>query len=187
MSLSQPAERELFHTRTVTCKGYKRKDGLYDIEGHLVDTKSFDFDNVDRGGTIHAGESLHEMRVRLTLDLALNVIDAEAVTEWAPFNVCSQAAVSVKSLKGLQIGPGWRSQVNRLLGKTAGCTHITEMLGPMATTAFQTMGAEWKSNQTDDTSEPPRLLNSCYALSESSPIVKREWPTWYRPVDRDNG
>lgn len=38
-----------------------------------------------------------------------------------------------------KIGPGWNNRVKELLGKTKGCTHITEMLAQLATTAFQSM------------------------------------------------
>ena len=48
------------HTRTITCKGYRRKDGLWDIEAHMTDIKTFSFENRDRGG-IQAGEPVHEM------------------------------------------------------------------------------------------------------------------------------
>ena len=48
--LSQPVERELTHTRVVTCRGYRRADGLIDIEGRIVDTKPYRFRNRDRGG-----------------------------------------------------------------------------------------------------------------------------------------
>ncbi|MCB1756168.1 MAG: DUF2889 domain-containing protein [Gammaproteobacteria bacterium] len=185
MPLSEPVGRELLHTRKVTCAGYRRHDGLYDIEGSIVDTKSYDFDNRDRGGRIHAGEPLHEMHVRLTLDLDMVVHDAEAVTEWAPYHVCSNAAASIKNIIGLQIGPGWRGRVNRALGKATGCTHITELLGPMATTAYQTMVAEMqkRSGPADD-SQPPRQLNACFAYADDGPVVKREWPRWYRGGDK---
>jgi len=32
MPLSQPAEREELHTRSIVIRGYRRRDGLYDIE-----------------------------------------------------------------------------------------------------------------------------------------------------------
>jgi hypothetical protein len=35
-------ERELRHTRRVRYEGYRRADGLWDIEGHLTDIKSHD-------------------------------------------------------------------------------------------------------------------------------------------------
>lgn len=185
MSLSKPAKRELLHTRNISCTGYKRADGLYDIEGHLVDTKSYDIDNIDRGGVIKTGESLHEMRVRLTLGIDLLIHRAEAVTEWAPYSRCSDGGMNISRLEGVKIGPGWRQTTLRLLGKTEGCTHITEMLGQMATTAYQTMGAEWNRRQdkAGETQTRPRLLNSCYAFVETGEVVLRQWPAWYRDDD----
>ena len=40
MPLTNPAPRKLMHTRAIDCKGYERADGLWDIEAHLVDTKT---------------------------------------------------------------------------------------------------------------------------------------------------
>ena len=39
----QDVERELTHTRRVRFEGYRRADGLWDIEGHLTDVKNHDF------------------------------------------------------------------------------------------------------------------------------------------------
>jgi Protein of unknown function (DUF2889). len=35
MPLSEPVDREPRHARRVTCDGYRRADGLWDIEAHL--------------------------------------------------------------------------------------------------------------------------------------------------------
>ena len=51
MPLTQTVRRKAMHTRVVTCHGYLREDGLWDIEGHMVDTKPYAFANADRGGT----------------------------------------------------------------------------------------------------------------------------------------
>ena len=67
MPLSRPAPRKHIHTREIRCRGYHRKDGLWDIEAFLVDTKTYGFDNVDRG-RIDAGEPIHGMWIRLTVD-----------------------------------------------------------------------------------------------------------------------
>ena len=40
MPLSAPAARERLHTRQIECHGYRRADGLFDIEGHSTDTKT---------------------------------------------------------------------------------------------------------------------------------------------------
>ncbi|RJG04323.1 DUF2889 domain-containing protein [Noviherbaspirillum sedimenti] len=63
MPLPAPTpERELLHTRTVTFKGYRRNDNLWDIEGHLTDVRSHDiaFPGVSRA----AGDPIHGMWLR---------------------------------------------------------------------------------------------------------------------------
>jgi hypothetical protein len=67
MALSTPVPREHLHTRSVSYKGYKRDDGLWDIEGHLTDTKTYPIDNSWRN-KIDVGEPLHEMLIRVTVD-----------------------------------------------------------------------------------------------------------------------
>ena len=67
MPLSPPQERELLHSRDIVLRGYRRADGLYDIEAQLTDTKSYGFGNRDRG-YIEAGEPIHGMWLRLTVD-----------------------------------------------------------------------------------------------------------------------
>src|SRR6202035_4995766 len=66
MPLSDPAPRESLHTRHVECRGFKRDDGLWDIEGHMTDVKSYVFINRWRG-EIPVGTPLNEMWVRITV------------------------------------------------------------------------------------------------------------------------
>ena len=58
MALSRPARREHIHSRDIRCRGFRREDGLWDIEATLEDTKTYSFANRDRGG-IAAGEPIH--------------------------------------------------------------------------------------------------------------------------------
>ena len=58
MPLEKPQPRKHIHTRDIQCRGYHRDDGLWDIEGTIMDTKTYSFDNIDRDG-IPAGEPLH--------------------------------------------------------------------------------------------------------------------------------
>ena len=55
MALSPNAAREHLHTRALEFQGYRRDDGLFDIEAHLTDVKSYGFKNEHRG-EIKAGE-----------------------------------------------------------------------------------------------------------------------------------
>lgn len=181
MPLSPPAARKELHLRQVEVRGYQREDGLWDIEGRLVDTKTYGFDNFDRSH-IGPGEPIHEMLLRLTLDDELVIRDAEAVTEKSPYNVCKNVGPNFARLKGIKIGAGWRRQVQAAVGGVEGCTHLTELLGPIATTAYQTIwpvvarkreaaGAAWKSK--------PKTIDTCHAYASDSPVVKRLWPEFY--------
>ena len=139
MPLSPPAvPRQSLHRRNITIRGYKREDGLFDIEGHLHDTKDIDFKVAS--GMRAAGEPVHSMWLRITIDATLTIVDAEASSEAMPYiGYCDQITPDYRKLIGLAIRPGFSDRVRKRLGGTHGCTHITELVGALATTAFQTM------------------------------------------------
>ena len=133
----QDVERELTHTRRVRFEGYRRADGLWDIEAHLTDIKNHDYPL--QTGVRRAGQAIHEMWVRITIDRGLNVIDATAVSDAVPYpGGCDNAPPAYKKLIGLNLRRGFRKKVHELLGGVQGCTHITEMLAGLPTAAIQT-------------------------------------------------
>lgn len=184
MPLPAPTTREHAHTRVVTCHGYKRSDRLWDIEGRIVDTKPYRFPNRDRGGYIEAGEALHDMSIRLTVDIDLNVLGAEAVIDSSPYHYCKGVTSIVQRLIGLKIAPGWTAKSKVAMGQNLGCTHLTELLGPIATTAIQTISSARSRGSRQDKKQgsPPKsdFLNTCYSLAVDSPVVKEHWPDQYR-------
>jgi hypothetical protein len=182
MPLSNPAERELLHLRDITVRGYRRADGLFDIEAEILDTKSYGF--AIQGRPIAPGEPLHNMLMRLTVDANLTIVDAEAVTEAGPFAICGGGAVSFARLKGLAIRAGFMREANARLGGVEGCTHIRELLQQMATVAFQTSFV-LPSRQADDAAAADRMVNSCHAYSSAGPIVRRRWPERYTGLEGD--
>jgi hypothetical protein len=186
MPLSAPTERKLSHTRVVTCHGYERPDNLWDIEGRIVDTKPYAFPNKDRGGDIKANEALHDMSIRLTIDASLKVCDAEAVIDDSPYNYCKCVTPVVKQLIGLQIAPGWTNKSKQAMGSNRGCTHLTELLGPIATTAIQTVfssKSRTKNNAKQQKKLSPSFIDSCHSYSADSPVIKEHWPESYRSRD----
>lgn len=189
MPLSIPAPRVPSHTRRVECSGYQREDGLWDIEGHLVDTKCYDMPNPHRpGGVIRAGEPLHEMWLRLTVDIDLLVHDVEAVTEWGPYAGCGAITPDFAKLKGVAIKAGWTLKTRELLGGTKGCTHLVELLGPIATTAFQTIyAARERLRPAGADGTRPGLINSCHMYAADGPIVNERWPRWFTGKAADQG
>ena len=83
MPLSVPAARRPMHTRKVTCQGFFRDDGLWDIEGHITDEKHYPQDEGWRG-VLQPGEYIHNMWIRLTVDEKMVIRDVEATTDNAP-------------------------------------------------------------------------------------------------------
>jgi hypothetical protein len=185
MPLSPPTAREPIHTRHVVCNGFRRADGQWDIEGHLVDTKSYAFDSQFRG-TVASGEPVHQMWLRLTVDDDLIIRDAEAATDHSPFPICGGITGNFARLKGLSIRPGFHAKVRDLLGGVEGCTHLVEMLGPVATTAFQTIYPYRERLRRQRGEAPstapgraPRLINTCHGWSSKQDVVKQLFPDSY--------
>lgn len=179
MPLSPPVDREPIHRRAIECRGYRRGDGLWDIEGHIVDTKTYSFPNHDRG-EIRAGEPLHEMWIRLTIDDEMLVRDVEAVTDAGPYRVCPDITPRFAVLKGLRIAPGWTKAVRQRLGGVNGCTHLVELLGPVATVAYQTLVA-LRMKRLDELppDRRPSVIDSCHAYRSDGEVVQRRWPDFY--------
>ena len=179
--LSEPSDREQLHTRNITCQAFRRADGLYDIEAEMRDRKHYAFPN-DLRGIVDALEPYHHMQVRLTVDSSLTVVAAEAKTLAGPFGICPSAAGNITGMVGLQIGPGWRRATQKAIGGAAGCTHITELMGPMATTALQTIfGEEARQRRAgmsdiDKQNRPTSSLrNSCLAFADGGDVARANW------------
>ncbi|HLF58593.1 MAG TPA: DUF2889 domain-containing protein [Alphaproteobacteria bacterium] len=180
MTLTTPAPREALHDRHIGCRGFRRADGLWDIEAHLVDTKTYAFPNTERG-RIGAGEPVHEMWIRVTVDDDFVVKAVEAAMDATPYRVCPEITPAYAILVGHKIGPGWSGTVRRLLGGTKGCRHLLELLAPVATVAFQTIAPlrERVARDTADAEAKPPHLDSCHALASDGAVVKRHYPNFY--------
>ncbi len=179
----QDVERELTHTRRVRFEGYRRADGLWDIEGHLTDVKNHDF--TLQTGVRRAGLPVHDMWVRLTIDTQLNVVAAVAVSDAVPYpGACETIAPQYAKLVGLNLMHGFRKKVKELLGDVRGCTHLTEMLGSFPTAAIQTFAGERRA-QADD-GRKPFQVDQCHALESGSETVRTMYPKWYRSRTPEN-
>ncbi len=173
MSLSPPVTRELRHQRKIVCDGYERSDGLWDIEAHLLDTKT---NAIAPNGSpeVAPGDPVHSMRVRLTIDTSLMVKHIEVQMEHTPYQQCSSIEAAFQSIVGERIGGGWRKTIREKLGGVKGCTHVVELLGPVATTAYQSMYQILH----DKTGAVP--LNGCHAWADNGKLVAEYYPQFYR-------
>lgn len=180
MPLSNPSARREIHQRRIDMNVYFRDDGLYDVEAHLLDTKPFELTRALDPLPLAAGEPLHDLWIRLTVDSEYVIQHAEACSDATPYSVCKQAGQSLASMVGERIGAGWSKRVKaRLMGVT-GCTHLTELLIPMATATLQGIkGLEVALHGRSDLTDTPKQLNSCYAYSSDREVIKMLWPGLY--------
>jgi hypothetical protein len=175
---ASPVPRESAHTRSVRFEAYKRADGLWDIEARLTDVKPRDFPL--SSGVRPAGEPVHDMWIRLTVDHALNVVDAIALTEAMPYaGHCERINPDYRDLVGLNLARGFRKAVQTRFGAVAGCTHLNEMLAQFPTAAIQAMAGERRASRNGG--EKPFQLDCCHALDTNGPAVARYYPRWFRP------
>ncbi len=166
-TMTEPSERKLLHTRQVSCRGYQLDGERWEIEGRMVDLKNFPVANADRGGRIAVGEPLHDISLSLVIDSALRILHVRATIDAAPFNQCAAITGAFRALEGLTLTQGFSRQAKALLGGVKGCTHLLELLGPIATTAYQTL---WQSEEGYDvhSQEVDRLLDSCHTWSRDA-------------------
>lgn len=169
--------RKEIHHRQIDLRFFERSDGLFEVEGHLVDRKTHPFRRLLQDQDTPAGEPLHDIVVKLVFDEGLLVHDAMAALTASPYKVCRGAADTLAPLKGQQIGSGWNKKVRDLLGGAASCTHIVELLGPMATTAFQGLAPRRMAHRAKASSEEQsRKIDSCYAYASHREVVLQLWP-----------
>lgn len=182
MGLSEAAPRAKRHLRNLEMSGYRREDGLWDIEGHLRDVKGYDFESTWRG-TVEAGMPVHDMWIRLTVDNSLTIQAVEASLDTGPHRLCPEITPNFKILEGERIAPGWFLNVKKLLGGAKGCVHMVEMLGPMGTVAYQTLGPN-RVTETQDSADgrtraKPAQINRCHVFASDGEVIKERWPEFY--------
>ena len=175
--MTQNIERTEIHQRQIDVRFFRRSDGLYEVEGRLIDRKTHAFRRLLQECDIPAGAPLHDITVRLVVDANSLVHDASASFSASPFTLCRQAAQTLEPLKGLKIGAGWNKRVRELLGGAASCTHIVELLGPMATTVHQGFAPERLARMTEPGNEDFKSkLDSCYSYGRDREVVAQLWP-----------
>lgn len=178
--LPDSAAREELHFRRIDMRGFRRADGLFEIEGRVTDRKPHEFRSPNGTKVVAANAPIHDMGVRLVIDLDMTVQDVATFTVSAPYGDCYDAGARLQVLKGLRIAGGWGSEVRRRLGGAQSCTHLMELLIPLATTAYQSLTMMRVGRpDTLDTQGQPVKIDSCYAYSREREVVRRRWPDYY--------
>jgi hypothetical protein len=194
MSISSPklsthqddhrVQRELKHTRDLRVEVYKRADNLWDVEARLTDKKASDFRLAT--GPRTASEPVHDMTVCVTINEQFDVLEASAQAHSVPYpGYCETITPAYAQLVGLNLLKNFNREVRIRLGKTHGCTHMTELTAIMPTAAVQAFAGEVRrptnSEQNDKKVEsPPFFIDGCHALAREGRAVKDFYPKWFR-------
>ncbi|WP_312781351.1 DUF2889 domain-containing protein [Acidovorax temperans] len=176
MPLSAPVPRKTSHIRRVSYQGYEREDGLWDMEAELHDSKAHDMPSFRHQGVRLAGDPIHHMWLRVTIDRKLVVHAIEAAMDAHPLQDCPQARPALQGMVGACMARGWRQAIAQHMGGVASCTHLRELLFNMATAAFQTLPAAFGGGDPDT---PPRHLGQCTGWDFEGNGVKEYFPQFY--------
>jgi hypothetical protein len=184
-ALPAPVSRRPVHTRNIRFEGFLRDDGLWDIDCELSDTKGIPIQMHERG-LLPAGEPVHLLRVRLTLDDNLTIRAVQSAADKVPFGECRIAAdAPMQKLVGLTMGLGWRKAIEGAIGGVGGCTHLRELVFNAATAAFQ-MIPMYRATQGGQREvipaggKPPFYMGQCMTWAFDGPVVQRHAPQFYR-------
>ena len=184
MSLPPPQRpRQRAHTRRIEIQGFRRDDGLLELEAMLEDVKDVDYPLAS--GLRPAGVPVHQMWVRITLDPDFTIVDAVASFAHVPYpGGCDVIAPAYRRLIGLNLISGFRRTVAEMFGEIRGCSHLTELLLSLPTAAIQTFATFRRED--DDSAGKPFQLDRCHALETSTETVKRHYPKWYIGASGDD-
>lgn len=176
MPLTPPVPRERLHTRSVVGDGYRRGDGMFDLEARLVDTKSHPYRLMS--GVREPGEPIHDMWIRVTIDRDCTIHAVDASMPSIPYpDGCERGEAAYQKLVGANLLHGFRRLVTDRLGGVHGCTHLTEVVGTLPTLAVQMFAGLVREIEGTD---KPFQLDRCHALDTRSETVHRYYPQWYR-------
>ncbi|MGS0741135.1 DUF2889 domain-containing protein [Glaciimonas sp. GG7] len=178
--LPSTSRRALKHTRTIQIDAFIREDGLWELDAHITDIKSNDL--LLARGILPAGQPLHSLWLRLTLDHQYNIVEVAADSESVPYpGYCNTIAPAYNTLIGLNLLKGFRAMVKQRIGGALGCTHLTELAQILPTAAIQAFSKTPDySDQTEliAKDKKPFQLDSCHALRSDGPVVVQYYPRW---------
>jgi hypothetical protein len=188
MPLSLPRPRSFFTARAIRCEGFRRDDGLWEVEARLADSRSYESPAPWRK-TVPAGEPFHEMWLRLAFDDDRVIREVEVAIDSHPFPECPSVQPNFQRLVGLRMGAGFNREVQARVGGEEGCTHVLTLITIMATVAVQTLGSQirWDDRASaervygfDKEGKPP-VVGACRGYGRSGEMVRLIYPEFYEP------
>jgi hypothetical protein len=163
----------------VIYEGFRREDGLFDLEARLTDVKDHDYELLT--GVRGAGDPVHDMWVRVTLGSDYVIRTIEVCTDAMPYTgACDRIEPAYAKLIGVSVLHGFRRTLHDTMGGVRGCSHVTELLSHLPTATIQMFAG--LRREIEEGEGKPFQLDRCHALETTTDTVRQYYPQWYRGV-----
>lgn len=182
MPLSLPISRRVLrHSRAIQIDAFARDDGLWDLDARISDIKTRD--TALASGMRPSGTPIHDMFLRVTIDIEFNILAVDAASDQVPYpGYCDTIAPAYGKLVGLNLVKGFRKALHANLGDILGCTHLSQLAVLLPTVAIQAFAGEVFDPHEDTkfASEQgkPFQLDRCHALRIDGAAVAKYYPSW---------
>lgn len=171
-------KKELVHTRTIQVKCYETDENSLVVEGYLLDERLFPY-------LIHAlnerrdAGPMHHFVVTMELSVpGMKILSLETRMPVTPDAACRDISEAMQGLVGRSIRPGFTNEVMGLIGREAGCLHLTQLILAMGSAAVQGLWTVFSRERGGKRPPLPRtdlsmLMNSCYMWRENGPFLEK--------------
>lgn len=169
---------ERIHSRNIAIDCYETPEGNLFVEASLADERYVPF-FLYTANRVHDPGVIHGMIARMTLSVPdLTILDAEAEMPHVPIAECTEARDSIRRLIGMRIRSGFTNEVRLMLGKRAGCQHLTNLIMTMSSGAVQglwTIMSRLREKESGSRQhlDPELLLDSCWLWRSDGPLAER--------------
>ncbi|NPU83033.1 MAG: DUF2889 domain-containing protein [Syntrophaceae bacterium] len=171
-------QKERIHSRNITVDCYETPDGNLFVEASLTDERYVPF-FLYTANRVHDPGVIHGMIARMTLSVPdLTILDADADMHTVPIEECTEVRDSIRRLVGMRIRAGFTNEVKQMLGKKAGCQHLTNLIMTMSSGAVQGLWTIMSRLREEESPlkqhlDPELLLDSCWLWRSDGPLAER--------------
>jgi len=164
------------YSRSISVDCYEHDEGTLLLEGTLRDERFFPY-LVYASGEIEDPGIIHGMNISMTLELpTLTIRNVTAQMPTIPMPGCDESRTSLEKLNNLQVKPGLTNDVRKIIGKTEGCLHLTNLVLAMLAAAMQGVWAYYSRIKGDRPIQAPEvnlsfMINSCWMWREGGALA----------------
>ncbi len=166
------------YTRSITIDCYEQDEETLLLEGTLADERFFPYLVYATGNSEDPG-IIHGFSVSMILELpSMTIKNVTAQMPTIPMPGCDEARASLEKLNNLQVKPGLANEVRKIIGKTEGCLHLTNLILSMLAAAMQGVWAYYSRIKGERPLQAPDvnlsfMIDSCWMWRENGPLATR--------------